>query len=390
MTDFLRLCAVSCSLCAMLVFNLPASAQASLFGGGEEKKALEAALGDVDSLLQMLKNPQLPFHHSRTRNLLSFVALEKDKPGSIKLPGIEGAEGAYWEFSIPVPLSKIVRYMYNPDVPPHAVYPGSVRMGGWNDEEAALAGLAPLLAGLPEAEEAVSFRGSEFEITTPDPNTGSYFHYDLNRLVAGFRNGNGPVLVSVSRMARQSDVSLKGLAFGPKDDWFYFYSDQPGNLMTGVSWAESYMYDSISVFVFSELTPGKTKASLFKWVNAGWKGMNMAKHKHILEGCKDFARNIQAVLGAASLPSPEEIIAKARLVEAMDEATLRAELQPLAEYLVKASAETKDLARKEFEPLIKGGGYLASLNKDELAAELLKDYMRRALGRPAITAGPRP
>lgn len=388
MSVFFRILLTTALLCGFLIAMSATSPHASLFGNKELKDALNGVEKDVTSLLQMLERPELPFHHSRTKNLMAFLGMDKGNPAEVEPHKINGAEGAYWEFSLSMGINQIASYMYNPAVPPQAIYPASVRMGGWLDTGAKKA-LQPLYATLPDAENPIVFRGTEYEVTTPDVNSGTYFRYDVSRMVAGYQDADGPVLLSISRMKGKSTVGMKGLAFGPPQDWYFFYSGIKGNLMTGISWAESQMYDSISVFVFRETAPAKTKASLFKWVKAGWKGMNMVKHDHILQGCKLFSSNIQDVLGSASLPKPEVIAAKAAAIAKLDEETMRLELQPLAALLESSAKTEKDLQRDEFSRLVQGG-YLETLSREDMSAELVKSFIRQSLGRSALTAGQRP
>lgn len=374
---------VAILLCILL---LASPVQAGLFGNAEVDKALEGAMKDVKQLMQMVERPDLPFHHSRAKNLLEFVSMDTGDNEDVDVPEFDGMEGAYIKFTLPISLSKVAQYMQNPNVPPHAIYPGSVRLGGWHDTAKARAGLAGLYSTLPDADNAVSFRGQESEATTPDPNSGTYYSYDVNRLVSGYQADGVPTIVSVSRMAAKSDVGKKGCPFGPKGDWYFFYSGLPGNLMTGVSWAEASMYDAVTVFVMREETPGKTSVSLLKWVKAGWKSMNMVKSNHIFEGCKLFATNLKSVIKAPNLPSPEAIAQANAAISKMSEEEMRQKLEPQVELLLASVQNNDDLQREEFEPILQKGKYLEKFTKQELQAELIKNYMREAVGKSVLKA----
>lgn len=379
--------ALSLALCLGLAPLLsPKDVHAGLFGDNETDEALEGAQKDVESLLQIAQRPELPFHNSRARKLLSFVTLAKDNPGDITPADMDGAEGAYWEFTLKKPLADAASYMYNADVPAHAIFPGAVRMGGWLQPDVVAPALKGLHTPLPDMENPVVARGVEFEATTPDPNSGTYFRYDLDRLVAGYQNEQVPTIISVSRMRGESDIGKKGVAFGPPEDWYFFYSGIKGNLLSGVGWAESKMYASVSVIVFRQIAPNKTRVAIFKWVKAGWKGMNMVKRKHILAGLKRYGRDLRDVLQAATLPPASAIAAEADSIAKLDDAAMRQKLSPLQEMLQQNAATNDALSRDEFAPLVQDGGYLESLNREELNAELVKDYMRRELSRAAIVA----
>lgn len=374
------------ALCLAIVLALaPQPAAAGLFGDSELDKALEGADKDVRSLMEINERAELPFHNTRARKLLTFVAMEKEAPQKLAPADLDGAEGAYWEFSIPRSLNSMAAYLFNPEVPAHAVYPGAVRLGGWMEPEVAATALKPLQSALPDMDNPVVFRGTEYEATTPDPSSGTYFLYDLRRLVAGYVAGEAPVIISVSQMLGKSDIGKKGVAFGPPGSWYYFYSGIKGNLMTGVGWAESRMYNSASVYVLRQTAPDTTQVSLFKWVRAGWKGMNMVKRSHILAGMQAFEGNLREVLGNASLPSPQDIAAQAGAIADYSDETMREKLAPLQGLLEKSAKDNDDLQRKEFSSLVQGG-YLQSLTRQDLAAELIKDYMRHVLGHKALTS----
>jgi hypothetical protein len=365
-------------------------AHAGLFGSRELKEALKTAEDDITSLLEILKNGNLPFHHSRARNLLAFAAMPKDDPSDVKPAERDGATPAFWEFTLRMPLSRVASYLFSAEVPAEAVMPGLVRMGHWQDPESVARPLAALSGELPDPENAIFVRGVEQEQSTPDVNSGVYYTYDLKRLVAGYQAPEGKTIISISRLKDQSSVGMKGVAFGPEKDWYFFYSGIEGNLLKMVGWADSYMYDSITVSVFQELNPGETRVSLFKWVNAGWKGMNMVKTKHVMDGCKTLGTSLQEVLGSASMPQPGAIATRAAAIAAMPPEALRRELEPLAAFLEQQMAEDKTLGSDEFRVLIEGGKYLDILTPEEMASELVKDFVRETVRDVSFSQGPRP
>ncbi len=366
------------------------SAQAGLFGSRELKEALKTAEEDISSLLQILKNKDLPFHHSRAKNLIAFAALPKDSPGDVKPGERDGATPAFWEFTLRMPLSRVASYLFSTEVPAEAVMPGMVRMGGWQEPETVAQPLAALSGDLPDPDNAVFLRGVEEEQSTPDVNSGVYYSYALDRLVAGYQVPEGKAIISVSRLKDKSSVGMKGLAFGPLKDWYFFYSGIKGNLLKIVGWADSYMYDSITVSVFLEQNPGETKVSLFKWVNAGWKGMNMVKTKHVMDGCKTLGKALQEVLGSASMPRPGAIAEQAATIAALAPDELRGRLEPFAAFLEQQMVEDNALNHDEFKPIIEGGKYLDFLSREQMVSELVKDFIRKAVRDTSFSQGPRP
>ncbi len=366
------------------------NAWAGLFGSNEHKEALKSAEKDISSLLQILGNPALPFHNSRSKNLVAFTALPKEDSGDISPESVDGGTSAYWEFTLKAPLSRVASYLFNPKVPAEAVMPGMVRLGGWKNPDQAAQALTGISGTLPDAESPIFLRGVEHEESTPDVNSGVYYSYDLDRLLAAYKAPEGNVIISISRLKDKSSVGMKGVAFGSAKDWYFFYSGIKGNLLKMVGWADSFIYDSITVNVFLEQTPGQTKVALFKWVNAGWKGMNMVKNKHVLAGCKSMGKMLKEVFGTASMPSADAIAAKAAEVNALSDQDLRARLTPFAGFLERQAAGNDTLDRDEFRAIIEGGKYLDILNREQMAAELIKDYIRKAVLNSSFTQGARP
>lgn len=370
---------IACLLCSGV-------ARASLFGGKKDDP-LSKAEENITYLLKMLKDTSMQFDPQKVADLVAFTARPHSNPADIVPASVDGATGGYWEFSLAVPLKDVASYIFNPSVPPEAMYPSNVRLGGWHDEAKARETLQGYWNALPNLSGPLVFHGSEYEETTPDANSGCYYNYDLDRMLILFPQNGTNTLISVSRMQGPSGVGKKGVAVGAPTDWNFFYSGQEGNLLSGLGWADSYLYDSITVYVFQQPDPQKplTRVSLFKWVNGGWKSINMVKTKHVVKGCQNVANILRQVLQTDSVPSPASIAEEVARIDAVPEAELRANFKPMAELVEQTAAKNKQLARDEFSKVIKGGNYAATLTAEQLRSEYIKDFMRsKILGKSLL------
>jgi hypothetical protein len=365
----------------------PKPSQAGLFDG-PENQALQAIQPDIDYLVGQAGAGATSIDPARVKGLLQFVSTQHKNLESIKPTDLGKAPGAFWQFPVKASLSRIGSYFFNPDTPPQALLPGSVRLGGWRQAEAVRQQLGSFWKTLPGVKTPMVVKGVEFEECTPDSSSGAYYAYEVKRYLAVFNEGGRDVAISVSRLKSPSAVGKKGTLVGSQSDWNFFYSGLKGNLLKAVGWADSYIYDSCSIYVMLEPEPGKpmTSVSLFKWVNAGWSNINMVKRENILAGCKSMASMFKEMIESPLLPSVEEITKYAAQVAKLGESELRARVKPLAQLMEKLAPSNENLSRDEFAPLLKDAAYVNALNKEEMQSELVKDFVRKAVRRKSFTA----
>jgi hypothetical protein len=236
-----------------------------------------------------------------------------------------------------------------------------------------------------DTREMLVVRGTEYEEITPDAFSGCYYNYKLLRLVVLLHVDGKPVLFSVSRQAAPSSVGRKAAIVGQDSNWNYVYTGVVGSNLKMVGWAETYMYDSVSV---SLMYPDGENGGLafFKWVKAGWSKMNMVKSKHIRSGGKRFLDSMRQVLDARSLPEPEAIYARHRELAGMDESALRTAFEPHSAALTNSSHGDAVLSHADFQAVLKDGAYARQLGREDLISELMKLYMKERLGmrNPAL------
>ena len=313
----------------------------------------------------------------RLNEILSFVA-SAQQDVSMSLQDRDKASGAFHAFTLRGDLGRVLDYAYNPDIPVYVTMPSSVREQEWLDPSTGAA-----LRELPRALRQGAFfqvRGREREIITPDANTGGYYAYNQDRAMAVFPGPTGPVLVSVGCQTEPSDVGRKGCVVGEDSGWNYLYSGETGLNRTGLGWVDSYMYDAHSVLVLvSDTQAGVVRVGSFKWLNAGWAGVNMVKREHIANGIKRFAADFKAVLESPRLPGVEELATMHRNLLADSVDSLRAMVAPYLEAI--ARGEGCSSLTGPFRKLLASGDYLRGMSREEMVKVVLKEFLKQRLGR---------
>ena len=316
--------------------------------------------------------------------VLEFVA--SDKPDKTKESMDESFDmpSAYHEFEFEKDLNSILRFSFNPSIPSYITTPSSVRLATWagtNGKDMEFPDFAKLLKRL---DNPIVVRGVETLENTPDIFTGGYYKYDLERTILLLKFEGKPVLISLSKQKEPSDVGKKGVVLGSDDDWNYLYSGVKGLNKTGLGWVNSYMYDSYSIIVYYETAPEKplVRCGAFKWLQAGWKKINMVKPEHISRGLQRFASTYKSIIENPSLPDADKIAEACRRISDLDLNTLKNINQNYLSALKKRYAEDKSLSAKWVAGLFEDHAYVDSMNRDELQSVLVIEYLKRALGKP--------
>lgn len=300
----------------------------------------------------------------------------------MKLKERKGASGAFHSFSINGNLSKVLDYVYNPDIPGYITAPSSLQ-----NQELLTPELVDALRNLPSAVESDNdirvMHGREREIITPDTNTGGYYKYIQDRLVILLPGPTGPVLISTAIQIDSSEVGKKGCVVGEDKDWNYLYSDETGLNKTGLGWVDSYMYHSDSVIIYvADTAKELIHVGSFKWLNAGWAKMNMVKSSHILNGQKRFSSDFKAVLESPGLPDPQVLEGKYQELLQTSEQELRQRLSPH----LQAMYESGDLREcsSSVKNMVSSGEYLQQMSQEEMIRVILLEYVKAYIGKESV------
>jgi hypothetical protein len=242
----------------------------------------------------------------------------------------------------------------------------------------------------------VVISGVEYETTTPDVNSGAYYQYEQDRTLIFYRHKGANVFLSLTKQNGISEVGQKGIVLGDDEDWNYFYSGEIGLTkmpvlgnrvkVPGLNKIESYMYDSYSILIYYEPNPGEplVKCGVFKWVNAGWKNVNMVKEKHVYKGIMRYAESFKSVIESPFLPSSFDIANVLSSIERLDikslRNTVRVYLKKLEQKCKTEGLEPGDM----FINLVKSENYIKQMTKKELQSILALEYMKGVLQKDQV------
>ena len=348
---------------------------------------------DIDSGLGYLyefSDPQTttPFEVARLEKLLAYIVTPReDGVSSAGRSGLFLAPVAYHEFTVKRPLPFILGYAHNPGIPAQILTLGTVRYAAWKEFDARHPDLPNVAERMEQPEAPLVIRGLEHEEIAPDPSSGAYYSYDLQRTLVGFRHGPHTVWASLSRQPDRSDVGRKGYVLDEDDAWHYIYSGEKGTTMTGLGWVDSYMYKGFtcSFFIQSDDAPEQVKVAIFKYLRAGWNDMNFVKYKHIRDGLERFGGVMRQILEHPDLPPPAEIEAVQRRIGDLALDQLR---EINRDYLL---ALKKNYGRKWgfpgswFKKAVVKGDYVNQLTRPQLEAVVFLEYMNGVLGMNPAT-----
>ncbi len=372
-----RVLALVVALCLFMPLPVLALKESPL--PAELKSGIDHLLGQVG------KAGKDAFDPARIDSLLAFVLAAKEA-GTLHVPEKrDGATAAYYEFDLRGDLQRLLRYTANPDIPAHLFMPSSVRWVRWQGTEGggkAMPKLADLLGNLQQPRV---IRGQEREEITPNLNTGTYFAYDLDRTLILMQHRGQPVLVALSRQPKPSDIGKKGIVLGSDSSWDYIYSGQKGMAKSGLGWASTYMYESFSISVYYEL-PGRglVRCGIFKWLDAGWAGMNFVNSSHIHEGLVRYGQDLKGVLEHPRLPAPEVLATQfqrlGRWSSEQVDGVLRAYMARLEARYGKGGERTD----AGYVQLVRGDSYLQAMSPEEKTALLGLEALKCVLGKSCV------
>lgn len=365
------------------LFLIPGSA---LFAAAvPDKSAAPSGWNEgIDYLAAMLKSGETTVDFKKMSGLLDFVVSEKGGDANLNPGKRENAAGAYFFTDVKAPLSKVVKYAYNPKIPAYVTLPSVIRLGGWQVKPNGP--YDTLWEKVGDVKEPLIMRGVEYEEITPDLTTGTYYRYDMDRLMVLLNYRGKDFFLSVTRQKNPSTVGRKGAIIGSDTDWNYFYSGQKGVNKPGLGWVSSYMYDAFSVSILFE--PGAAKSQTryvsFKWLRAGWSGINMVKRENIIEGCKRFAFGFRKILESPQLPEAEQLIDTYARIKSLSDQELVTRLQPIGKALKKLCRTDPALSNDDFRDMIESGKYLSGMSREERENLLMSEFVKLAIGKTSF------
>ena len=349
--------------------------------GSDKSEARPIWDDGITYLLTMLTSKETSFDVQKVSGLLDFAISEKGVEAKMQPGERENATGAYFFTDVKTPFSKVIKYAYNPKIPAYVTLPSVVRLGGWQVKPTGT--IASFWEKIGDVKIPLMMRGVEYEEITPDMTTGAYYRYTMDRLMVLLHYRGKDFFVSVTRQKSPSSVGRKGAIIGPDTNWNYFYSGRKGLSKAGLGWVNSYMYDAFSVSILFEPGTSKTQTRYmaFKWLRAGWGGINMVKQENIMEGCSRFASGFKKVLESPQLPEAEYLIDVYARIKGLSDQDLTAKLQPIGRALQKLSRTDPALSHRDFQEMIESGKYLDGMSREERENLLMAELMKLSLGK---------
>ncbi len=315
------------------------------------------------------------FKPGQINALIRFVADNNKKDDVLLYPGKGVVDGtsAYYEIEIDLPLDRIMAYIYNPDIPKYIFNPLIIRYTRWEK--------APADFDIFNSHDhhsrssPVIVQGIKHVCTTPHPKIGGYFEYDTRELRIGYFQDDQPIYIDISKMTDTSGPAHKGGSIGPADNWLFYYLDEKGLNKRFLGWVDAYIYTNVSLTVFVG-QGDTTRIGLFKWIKAGWAGINFAGRRRIHEGLKQYGLNLRKILTDATIPDPQTLAKKIIKLDNLPEAKQREQITSIFEKTRKILGEGIMFKNDRFRDVYRNGEYIQNLSEVEIKAILAKDYLK--------------
>ena len=349
------------------------------------KEKIPSTLNPVFEYLLALNSPDYnqSVDDQMLDELVAFVMMSKQQDRLYFADGPFDMTSAYHEFLFEKDFAHVVKLTYNPELPSFLTNPSSIRLSYWNRFEDGQDKLPKFWEFLDDGKQPLIVKGHETVENTPDFNTGGYYRYGLDRALILTKHQGNNLLLSISKQPDISEVGKKGMVLGSDDDWNYLYSGKEGLNKSGLGWVKSYMYDSFSVVVYYEI-PGpspKVKCAVFKWLNAGWRKINMVKEHHIHQGLLRYEKAFKNVV---ENPSMSDVSAMANIFTRITDMGLANLQQIYLEYLKSfrvQHADDKELSSGWVADTV-ADGQVEKMDPREIQAAIMLDYIKSLLGKP--------
>jgi hypothetical protein len=290
---------------------------------------------------------------------------------------------AYHEFDSQADLGKIAGYAFNPDIPAIATMPSSVRLFQWMDEKGRRRQAPRVEHYLDNLDTPVVDKAQQYVEITPDTHSGAYYGYNLYQVLLIFKYKQRKFIITISRQRDVSTVGKKGYVLGTDDDWDYFYSGKKGLTVPALGWVSSYMYASSAINIYYEIEPGspRVRCAMFKWLRAGWSGINMVQRKHIYSGLQRFGATFKQIMEYPALPPVEALAADFSNIRQIPDDILRSKMEVYSNILKNRYIGDNHNGNKKIAKMLADRNHWSSMSRDEMEAALVIEYMKGVIGK---------
>ena len=350
----------------------------------EEKMVPKSIYPGLHHFLDLVDpGKSVSFDPGLVADVMEFVESPKEEHTLYFADGVLDMPSAYHEVDSRADLRKIANYAFNPDIPDIATMPSSVRLFHWMDEKGQRRPAPRVDQYLGNLDTPVVEKALQYVEITPDTHSGAYYGYNLHQTLIVFKYKQRRVLITISRQADVSTVGKKGYILGTDDDWDYFYSGQKGLTIPTLGWVSSYMYTSSAINIYDEMDPGSplVRCAMFKWLRAGWSGINMVQRKHIYSGLKRFARPLKEIMEYPALPPVEVMASNFSRIRKFTDDTLRSKMDIFSDILKRRYNGDNLNGKKWLAKLLADKGHWSGMSREEMESALVIEYMKAVIGK---------
>ena len=357
-------------------------------GNGSLPAEIETGLS---YLLELIHKKGSKFDPAKILPLLDLVAQGGDDTEQPKPSTRESGNGACLRAQVKAPLERILRYEYNHRIPTFLVSPNALRLSNWYPESDIVTNKVELWNEFSTLNKPLLLWGKQFEVNTPDLFSGSYYRYDLNRLIIIMKHNGKKVMISASKMPNPSEAGKKAVIIDEKN-WNYFYSGIQGLGIKLLGMLNTYIYDSASVKILYETDSAKPRTTimLFKWLKAGWADINMVKRSHIYDGSVRFVEGLKEVIESDALPAADVLAQKLKHINALPEAEIDNKIREYSINFERIAKKHKGMSQKDYARIIADGGYANVLNIGERRGILALEWLKSQLGKSPLAESDSP
>jgi len=361
---------------------VPAPAQAS------EKQAEIEIPAAVNLGLQHLfdladPDKNVTFDPHRIAAVLDFVETPKKVEALYYSNVIRGLTSAYYDFDIHIDFKTMVDYAFNPAIPGIATSPSSMRLFKWIDSAGDELPHPRVGQHLENLNSPVVLKGLQYVEITPDLNSGAYYGYNLHQILLLFKHHQRDIIVTVSQQVDVSTVGKKGYVLGTDSDWDYLYTNKTGLTLPALGWVNSYMYDSrgINIYVVMDSSAHQIRCAAFKWLRAGWSGINMVQKKHIYRGLKRFGATYKEIFESPLLPPADKLAEAFARIRGLSRDVLRSKMEIYSNLLKSRYDSGRQRSKKWPAKLFESKDHWHQMSNEEMESAMFIEYLKYALGK---------
>jgi len=124
---------------------------------------------------------------------------------------------------------------------------------------------------------------------------------------------------------------------------------------------------------------------LFKWLNAGWAGMNVVKRSHIYDGSLRYTRSFKKVVESDDL-TPEAVVLGMSGVVNMSDIEMDVLIRQYAKNFETRFKNDPKLDSSDYAEIIADGGYAKVLDKEGRRSVLALEKLKGMLGMETLVS----